>query len=197
MVCANFNNAIVLFVISTLAFLSVAQSLSPIPSPESVATTLHFSSGSTDSQPTKPSRTLITSLVIITGGFEPTVTLTIVAPAPTSTVSYTSTSISTSILTSTSAPNPVSSLNSTTVTAASSSASVSNSVPITGSSSTSTPATGTQTKSKDLTAIMSVSNPSNNSSPTQSSGLKSMDSGCFLVVVTIALGLLVILEFFI
>ncbi|TGO46192.1 hypothetical protein BCON_0339g00100 [Botryotinia convoluta] len=187
MLCANFNNAIVLFVIFTLAFLSVAQSLPPIPPPESVATTLHFSSGSTDSQTTRPSRTLITSLVIITGGSEPTVTLTIVAPAPTSAVSFTSTSTSTSILTFTSAPNPVSTSKPTTVTAAPSSASDSNPVPITGSSSTSTSTTGTQTKS----------NPSNIASPTQSLGLKSMDTDCFLIVVTIVLGLIVILEFFI
>ncbi|KAF7916115.1 hypothetical protein BELL_0132g00140 [Botrytis elliptica] len=185
MVCANFSNAIVLFVIFTLAFLSVAQSLPPIPPPESVATTLHFSSGSTGTQTTKSSRTLITSLVIIPGGFEPTVTLTIVAPAPTSTVSYTSTSTSTSVLTFTS--TPVSTSKSSTVTTASSSTSVSNSVPITGSSSTSTSTTGTQTKS----------NPSNTASPTQSFGLKGMDTDCFLITVTVVLGLLVILEFFI
>ncbi|TGO23709.1 hypothetical protein BPAE_0124g00130 [Botrytis paeoniae] len=151
MVCPNFSNAIVLFVIFTLTFLSVAQSSSPIPPPESVATTLHFSSGSTDTQTIKSSRTLINNLVIITGGFEPTVTPTIVAPAPTSAVSLTSTSTSTSILTFTLTSK------STTVTAASSSASVSNSVPVAGSSSTSTSTTDRQTKSKHLTAIMSIS----------------------------------------
>ncbi|KAF7880272.1 uncharacterized protein EAF01_012033 [Botrytis porri] len=187
MVYASFKNAIFLFIIFKLAFLSVAQSLTPIPLPEAVVTTLDFSSDFTDSQIAGSSRTLITSLVIITGGFEPTVTLTIVAPAPTSTVSYSSTSTSTSILTFTSSPDPVSTSKSTTVTAASSSASVPNSVPITGSSSTSTFTTGTQTKS----------NPSNTASPNQSLGLKSMDSDCLLIVVTIVLGLLVILEFFI
>ncbi|TGO36813.1 hypothetical protein BHYA_0114g00270 [Botrytis hyacinthi] len=207
MVCASFKNVVVSFVIFKLAFLSVAQNLPQIPPPESVPTTLHLSSGSTDSKTTRSSITLITSLVVITGGFEPTVTLTIVAPAPTSTVSYTSTSTSTSILTSTSSPVPTSKPTTVTVTAASSSASVSNLVPIIGSSSTSTSTTGTQTKGKDLTSIMSISlatanltdldNPSNTASPTQSLGLKSMDTDCFLIVVTIVLGLLVILEFFI
>ncbi|TEY75049.1 hypothetical protein BOTCAL_0066g00260 [Botryotinia calthae] len=177
MICASFNNAIFLFVIFSLAFLFVAQGLPPIPSPEPVATTLPFSSGFTDTTTSRSSRALITTLVIITGGFEPTVTLTIVAPSPTSTVSFTSTSPLISDSTS----------KSTIVTVASFStpASFSNSAQITGSSSTSTSTAGTQTKSIS----------SNTASPTQSLGQKGMETNYFTTTFMIVLGLIVTLIF--
>ncbi|KAK6608072.1 hypothetical protein H4I96_04307 [Botrytis cinerea] len=187
MICASFNNVIVLFVIFKLAFVSVAQGLLAIPSPESVASTSNLSSGSMDTSTTRSSRTLITTLVIITGGFEPTATLTIVAPLPTSTVSFTSTSTTTSILTSTSPSISDSTSKSTAITVASFStpASFSNSAQITGSSSTSTSTAGTQTKSIS----------SNTASPTQSLGQKGMETNYFTTAFMIVLGLVATLVF--